>query len=181
MPRHSTGFTMIELLITIAILAILLTLGIPSFRDFILNSRMARQTNEFVLALAYAKSEAVKRGVRVVVCSRDNTDPNNRTCAASTNWDNGWLVFVDQEANAASAWGTINGADQVLQVRPTLEGGNTLRAGALERVIFLSTGFQPDLQETFNLCDTRPAASGRNIVVSPQGRVTTQTGAITCP
>lgn len=166
------GFTMIELLMTIAIAAILLTVAVPSFRDFLLNSRMTTQTNEFVLALAYAKSEAVKRGVTVTVCSR----ANDTTCAASTSWDNGWLVFVDNDGS-----GAINGADLVLQTRAGLEGGNTLRAGALQRVIFMNTGFQANAQDTFNLCDTRGTADGRNLVISPQGRVTTQTGATACP
>lgn len=168
------GFTMIELLMTIAIAATLLTVVIPSFRDFLLNSRMTTQTNEFVLALAYARSESVKRGITVFVCSRDD----NTTCDTSTTWDNGWLVFVDNNGD-----GVIDAADndEVLQVRTELEGGNTLRAGALQRVIFLSTGFQADAQDTFNLCDNRGAASGRNLVVSPLGRVTTQPGATVCP
>ncbi len=170
--RSHGGFTLIELLVTIAIAAIMMTVAIPSFRDFILNSRRTSQVNEFVLALTYAKSEAVKRGVRVSVCSR----ATDATCAASPTWDNGWLVFVDNDGG-----GTVNGADLVLQVRATLEGGNSMRAGTSDPVTFQNTGFSPASNDTFTLCDSRGIAEGRRIVISNQGRVRTQTGAAACP
>lgn len=173
--RHwcsSAGFTMIELLVTISIAAIMLTIAIPSFRDFLLNSRRATQTNEFVLALNYAKSEAVKRSETVTVCSR-STDT---TCAGSTTWDNGWLVFVDDDGD-----GTADAGELVLQVRGDLEGGNTLRSGSRLRVTFNSSGFSPNTNDTFNLCDSRGTADGRRIVVSSMGRVNSQAGASACP
>ena len=168
-----SGFTLIELLVTISIVGIMLTVAIPGFRDFIQNSRIATQTNGLVLAMTYAKSEAVKRGLSVSVCSR-STDT---ACAGSTTWDGGWLVFVDNNGD-----GTVNGADQVLQVRSSLEGNNTLRASA-NAVTFQNTGFSPTNNGTFNLCDSRGASSttGRNIALTVQGRVTSTTGATTCP
>jgi type IV fimbrial biogenesis protein FimT len=168
------GFTLIELLVAISIAAIMMTIAIPSFRDFLLNSRMTSQTNDFVLALASARSEAVKRGVLVSVCSR----ATNATCAANTTWDNGWLVFVDNNGD-----GTVNGADAVLQVRALLEGDNTLRAGALNNVTFRNTGNQDitGALDTFRLCDTRGTANGRSITITMQGQVTSATGTATCP
>lgn len=135
--RAERGFTLIELLITLSIAVILLTVAIPSFRDFLLNSRLSAQTNELVLALTLAKSEAVKRGSLVTVCSRST----NTACAGSTTWDSGWLVFVD-----GGVAGTVDGADVVLQVGPELTGGNTLRSG-LQRVTFQNTGFSPGFGE----------------------------------
>jgi type IV fimbrial biogenesis protein FimT len=169
--RQLRGFTIIELLIVIAILSILLTLGVPSFRDFMLNSRMTSQANDFVLALAYAKSEAVKRNLPVTVCSRATDD----TCAGNTTWDTGWLVFLDTDSD-----GDVDG-EAVLQVRAPLEGNNTLRAGNRPRVTFRNTGFSPGFNDTFNLCDFRGVAEGRTIVVSNLGRVTMQRPAGGCP
>lgn len=166
------GFTLIELLITIAVATILLTVAAPNFRDFLLNSRLTSQTNDFVLALAYAKSEAVKRNASVTVCSRNN----NASCANSTTWDTGWLVFVDNNAD-----GTVNGADVVTQVRADLEGNNTLRAGVRQRVTFRNTGYALGFNDTFRLCDARGAGDARSVVVSAQGRVTSQVGAAACP
>ncbi len=167
---------MIELLVTLSIAAIMLTIAIPSFRDFLLNNRITSQTNDFVLALASAKSEAVKRGVRVTVCSRATPPTTPESCAGSTTWDTGWLVFVDNDGG-----GTVNGLDEVLQVREPLEGNNTLRAAARQRVTFQNTGFSLGFTDTFRLCDTRGTANGRRITVSNQGRVTSATGTTACP
>ena len=61
------GFTLLELMVTIAVLAILATVGVPSFRDLIQNNRVTTQTNELVSALSFARTEAVKRGQSVEV------------------------------------------------------------------------------------------------------------------
>jgi type IV fimbrial biogenesis protein FimT len=170
--RGQMGFTLIELLVTIAILAILLAIAVPNFITFVQNNRLVAQTNDLVTALNYARSEAIKRGVRVSVCSRlDNT-----TCSGATvfNWDAGWLVFVNLNNTAVANAGTV------LQVRLPMENGNTLRTntaagGGIQRVTYQSSGFSGNAG-AFRLCDDRGTASGRAIVVSLQGRVTTGTG-----
>ncbi len=178
------GFTLIELLVTIAIAAILLTVAVPNFITFVQNNRMASQANDFVTALNYARSEAIKRGVRTTVCS----SATGTSCAGSTIWDTGWLVFVDCNNN-----GTVDAAvcpdwdgngtpddEPILHVRQTLESGNTLRASQRTRVTYQNSGFS-GFADTFRLCDTRGTASGRSIAVNPQGRVSTTLGTLQCP
>lgn len=166
------GLTLIELLITLSIAAILLAVAVPNYISFVQNSRLVTQANDMVTMLNYARSEAVKRNQRITVCSR--TD--DTTCSGTTTWENGLLVFADNNGD-----GTIDGGEDVLQVRQALEGGNTLRAGTRVRVTYQSNGFSSGFNDTFRLCDVRGTASARAIVVSPQGRVSTSTGTASCP
>jgi type IV fimbrial biogenesis protein FimT len=170
-PHAERGFTLIELLITVSIAAIMLTLAIPSFQSFLLNNRLTSQTNDFVLALASARSEAVKRGVRVSVCSRDS----DATCAASTTWGNGWLVFVDNNGDG-TVDGTATPPDIVLQVRSTLEGSNTLTETTAGAITFQNTGY-PAATNVFTLGDA--SGNSRTIRVCSQGLVVT--GGAACP
>ncbi len=155
---------MIELLVTLAIAGIMMTVAIPSFRDFLMNSRLATQANELVLALTLAKSEAVKRGITVTVCSTSDAE----SCASSKTWETGWLVFVDNDGDGVLD--TIDG-DEILQVYSALSGGNTLRSSNLERVRFQNTGFITGASGTLMLCDARGAVEARGVTVSFQGRV----------
>jgi type IV fimbrial biogenesis protein FimT len=96
MNKHS-GFTLIELMISIVVLAVVLALGIPSFQEFIKNNRLAGQTNDLVMAIQMARNEAVKRGTGSVICASGN----QATCSESDDWTTGWIVFsdIDQEGD----------------------------------------------------------------------------------
>lgn len=172
--RTQPGFTLIELMVTLSVLGILLAIAVPNYITFVQNARLTAQANDFVTALNYARSEAIKRGVRTTVCSR----ATNSSCAGSTTWDTGWLVFVDCDFDGVVDTGNCpdwdaNGAaddEPVLLVRPPLENGNTLRAAVRQRVTYQNTGFS-GFADILNLCDVRGAASGRAITLNMQGRV----------
>jgi type IV fimbrial biogenesis protein FimT len=86
------GFSLIELMVTIAVLAIVLSIAAPSFQAFVRNNRMTSVANELVSALNLARSEAVRRGKTVTVCQ---SDANAATPSCNgTSWTDGWLVFV---------------------------------------------------------------------------------------
>ncbi|MGY4830731.1 GspH/FimT family pseudopilin [Sphaerotilaceae bacterium SBD11-9] len=87
------GFTLIELMVTIAVLAILLGIGVPSFSRILASNRMATQTNEIVGGLNLARSEAVRRGLPVAI----------RAVSTNGSYSGGWLVFTDANSDGARA------------------------------------------------------------------------------
>lgn len=89
MKKHYTGFTLIELMITVAILAIVLSIGAPSFGEIVKNGRLSAAASCFNGALHAARSEAVKRSTNVTVCPFGD----DNTCG--TDWSTGALVFTE--------------------------------------------------------------------------------------
>lgn len=148
------GFTIIELMITLAIAAILVSLAAPSFRDIIQNNRMTTQYNELLASLSVARSEAIKRGEDVIALSSNGN-----------NWEDGWTVFVDTDGDGAPS------AAETIRVGATLSGNNTLRFPR-DRITYAGSGLGSGLiTGTFTLCDDRGNAEARGLVVSATGRV----------
>ncbi|HEY0682394.1 MAG TPA: GspH/FimT family pseudopilin [Steroidobacter sp.] len=94
-PPRSAGFTLLELLVTVSVLALIVGIGVPSFQDIIRRNRLTEQTNGLLSALALARSEATKRSGIVTVCPAN--DPEAPTaCADDADWTaNGLIVFSD--------------------------------------------------------------------------------------
>jgi len=91
MKQAQRAFTIIELVITVTILAILAATAVPSFRTLMANSRSTTLANEMFVALNIARSEAIKRGRLVSICpSSTGTD-----CSTTALWQDGWIVFLD--------------------------------------------------------------------------------------
>src|SRR5262245_55462328 len=95
------GFTLLELMAAVAVFAVLLGVGVPAFTDVIRNNQISTASSDLVSALALARSEAMKRGVRVSICAAATQD----TCAtgeAAKNWSTGWIVFTDDFGGAGT-------------------------------------------------------------------------------
>jgi type IV fimbrial biogenesis protein FimT len=93
--RQVTGFTLVELMVTVAIAAILLAVALPSFQGALRSNRVATATNEALASLALARSEAIRNTRGAGVCA----SANGSSC--STNWNNGWLVWSDADGDGA--------------------------------------------------------------------------------
>ena len=89
--RYSSGFTMLELVVVISIVAILMVIGVPSFRYVTTANRVAAEVNGLIGDLQYARAEAIKEGQTVVAC----VSANGTTCSNSNAWQNGWIVCSD--------------------------------------------------------------------------------------
>jgi type IV fimbrial biogenesis protein FimT len=95
--RLAAGFTLLELMTTLAVAGIVLAVGVPSYLSVVRNNRAATNANELVSALTIARSEAIRRGDRVSLCRSDD----GASCGGT--WEDGWIVFVDGAATDTAA------------------------------------------------------------------------------
>jgi type IV fimbrial biogenesis protein FimT len=153
----ASGFTLVELMITLTVAGILLTIAAPSLRSLILNNRIASQSSEFLGALAYARSEAVKRGNPVLVGAISPV--------AGNEFGNGWRVWADVNGN-----GALDSGEPVLRLHDDLQGNSLAASGGARTVAYQPTGFIAGAAVTFHLCDSRTGNAGRNIQIISTGR-----------
>lgn len=167
------GFTLIELMITIAVLAVLLTIGIPSFSEAILGSRLSSYANEFVASANLARSEAIKRNSRVGLC----VSVDGASCSSSGGWDQGWVVFHDANNN-----GAFDSGELVLQRQQALaEGFSMTAAGGLRYIQFEATGIGATAS-TLTICNKAvPSGSKQRIItLTAAGRLSVATTSGDC-
>lgn len=122
MQGEIRGFTLVELVVTLAVAALLLTLALPSFAELLRRNRLATANNELVTALHVARAEALRRGRPVSVCASSN----QRSCAGSTDWTTGWVVFEDNAATGTPGAPAAASTDydvRMISVSPAMDGG----------------------------------------------------------
>ena len=142
--KHTRGFTLIELMVTLTVATILITVAVPGFRTIIQNNRVSAQSNDLLTALTLARSEALKRGVQVSVCSSD--DQADCDTVPNTDWENGWIVFVDDNSD-----GKKDAGEDIIRVWDGLSGSPTL-TGTVNTIQYLPTGLiDPATAQTLTL------------------------------
>jgi type IV fimbrial biogenesis protein FimT len=146
------GFTLLELLATVAIMAVLVVIAVPSYNGTVRRDRLTAQINGFVATLRLAQSEAIKRGKTVTVCKSNNPEASaTPACDNSTNWENGWVMFVDDNGN-----NTIDAGESIIRVGGPLMQGSSLRGSSAvaNGVSYLATS-EIAAAGTFVLCDNK--------------------------
>jgi type IV fimbrial biogenesis protein FimT len=171
-PR-SPGFSLVELLVTLAILGTLAALAAPSFVALIRSSSLAAASNEFLGGLRLARSEALRRGGRVAMCKSND----GATCTDSGGWEQGWIMFNDPNHNGAPDSG-----EDVIVRGPAARSGVVLYGNQpVARVISFAPMGGPRaasgafLAGTMTLCQrSAQRAAARQIVMSSAGRLRIQ-------
>jgi type IV fimbrial biogenesis protein FimT len=136
-----TGFTLIELMVTLSIGAILLTVAVPSFIQFQRNSELTTITNSLIAAINTARAEAMKTGMNALVVATNN----------GSDWSKGWVVFVDIDNDGSYSTGdTIVMTRDALPSHITVSGTNTI-AATPSYIRYNSSGFsKPKLGDLAN-------------------------------
>lgn len=161
------GFTLIELMVTIAVIGMLLSFAVPSFEQIMADGRRTSDVNELLLSLNLARSEALKRGRHVTICKSSN----GTSCAGTTTpWKKGWIVFVN---NGSANVDTLDAGEEILLAKTELKRNIELTPNA---AVADFASFRPDgrvnAAAAFTVCDDRGADHARGVFISATGRPT---------
>ena len=162
--RHK-GFTLIELMVAMAVMAVFVTVAVPAFQTLTMNNRLITQNNSLISSLNLARSEAAKRVVTVTVCA----SANQTSCSGDNRWEKGWILFSDVDAQ-----GDIDvGTDEILQVGNGLQGENSLRTEVFPNAAQIQYNARGNLNSagTFVVCDSRGNTEAHGINIDITGRV----------
>ena len=179
------GFTLIELMVTLAVAAIVVTMAVPSFQGVINSNRLAGAVNEMIASLQLARTEAIRRNGRAGVCLSTGSNTGEGATCATANVD-GWTTFVDTNDDGDFDTGT----DTLLrtyQMDAPLVAGLSPGIGT-NTVIFRPDGLARDedggggagtglLDGTIRFCiaTTRPPANARDIEIASGSRIASVT------
>lgn len=178
--QRQLGFTLYELLITVAIVAMVLAFGVPNFNAFTQNSRMTATANDMHAAFQMARSEAARSRSNVTICA--SADPFGAGSTCDGTWDQGYIVFIDGDADQ----NRFGAGETVLRAHgPAREGVNLRIANNSTYFMYATTGL--GRQDVFGnvpisqivMCDDRGNVRGpggnsaaRLFVTTPLGRAT---------
>ena len=163
------GFTLIEMIVTTVIMAILASAAVPSFTDTIRRNQVQAQADLLLSSLVTARSEAAKQNKPVTLCKSGNLS----TCTTSGSWEQGWLIFVDNNGD-----GTLTaGSDKIVRKFRALPSGYRIHtnATAADWISYESTGSirgsGGNGAGNFRICDSEGTVeNARQIIISITGR-----------
>ena len=168
-----SGFTIPELIITLGVAAIILSTAVPGVSTTIKNNRLATQVNHIITDLHFARSEAAKRDVRVILCRSSNPNASSPSCnegSPQNTWTGGYLVFADDGKATNSVYDV--GSDILLRRGQPAPSGIRMRTNSPWNK-YLEFNPSGSLHEggaaIMSICDDRGKEDGRQIVVSLSG------------
>jgi type IV fimbrial biogenesis protein FimT len=162
---RASGFTLVEMLVTLVVAVTLLTLAGPGFQDLVLNNRLTVASNGLAGTLNAARSEAIAQQRTVTVCASSNGS------ACTGTWSEGWISFIDVDSD-----GTVDAGDTILRRGQPVNATVDVSLVDAVRVRYGGQGFAlPNSAGHFALCDDRGAGHAKALIVAATGRVVVAT------
>ena len=126
--KTNAGFTLIEVLVTVSILSVLLTLAAPSLQDFFIKNNMRRIADDFNQSIFRAKNTAVSKNTCTMMCMSSSTEANAPSCDSKndTDWQAGWIVFLNPSCDVTKK--APESAEDMLEIRSAISGEYYLQA-----------------------------------------------------
>ena len=162
MRRRYAGFTLIELIITMAVLAICAGVALPSLRSFMEQQRTLAAISSLTSHMSLARMAAVTRNQRTVLCP----SRNGNSCEAGTDWSTGWMLFLDEDGNRQPDSG-----DEVLRMdlEPTSRHLRVVSTVGRQQLRYLPDGSSAGSNLTISICNKAGDVLGR-VIVNNMGR-----------
>jgi type IV fimbrial biogenesis protein FimT len=167
--KKPNGFTLVELMVVIAIAGILAMIAAPSFSRMIESTALSSDVNTFLADARFARNEAVRRGTVVVMCSSTNPEATTPTCSESTVWNTGWIMFEDKDNDGSHA-----SDEPLLRQQSPLNSSGSITSVAKFKFLFVATGRIRTTQGADTLTFSRSAANDntrkRVVCIDASGR-----------
>ncbi len=154
--RHDAGFTLVELMVAVALLGILATIAIPSFTKQIESNRQRAMANQLQQVVRLASAQAAATGRPVVLC------PSSDSTKCDGTWSNGWILFIDRDRNSI-----FNSSDLLLQTNQNNSNRQIKALGGMSKLVFRANGVNQS--ETFRICSPKLSDVNLEFEISPFG------------
>jgi len=163
------GFTALELMVTMTIIAILLSAGVPAFQNYGWNLRMRTAMDVLQTDLNLARGRAISHNTRTIICPANDSND----CSGRSDWQDGWIVFADINAD-----GHRQNIEPLLKQASATEFLNISSSRSRSFLRFFPNGTAPGTNVSILFCDKRGAGHAGKIAISNSGRIRIETGDI---
>ena len=166
------GFTIPEIIITLGIIAIVLSTAVPSISSMIKDNRLAGQLNSVVTHIHIARAEAAKRDVRVIMCRSSSPNAITPSCGGSEKvWTDGYIVFAD-DGNYSNNWYNPGTDTLLIRAQPAASGIKMRTSWSWNRNLEINPDGSTNeggAVAVMSICDDRGKSYGRQVHVAPSG------------